>query len=337
MFPIDGEDYNADFLQKYNALVADNSMPRLSSILPKPRRAGEDAGKLTADGASLLGLPESAIGIPVAAAEGDQVASLAGSLIGRDGLVSCSFGTSVCANVVAPKGHHFEGVSSAVDHFAAADGKPIHMVWLRNGTTFLNTIVASYGNDFARIMPQLIEAAPDCGGLVALPFMDDEPGLGVSQGGSASIVGLNAENSTPGNVAKAALLATMFNLKIGCQVLIDQGIELRQLVLSGGLAKTPECGQILADVFGLPVQFLEAADEGCSWGAAVLAKYRYLVASGLPTEEWSTFLDSISGNRPTTVFDPIAANVPLYDKQFARYQKLIRLQEALTEVVSSSS
>ena len=92
----------------------------------------------------------------------------------------------------------FQGVSPAVDHFSAADGKRIHMVWLRNGTTFLNTIVELYGsvisssssnsntddsknNSFAEIMPALVQAPDDCGGLLALPFMEDEPGWGVSQ------------------------------------------------------------------------------------------------------------------------------------------------------------
>jgi len=356
IFPVDPvtKDYDQAKLKVYDAIVPpDVGIPPLASILPTIKRAGQDAGSLNEQGAALLNLPT---GIPVAAAEGDQVAALAGSLIGRPGMVSCSFGTSVCANIVGDD-RAFEGVSPAVDHFCAADGKPIHMVWLRNGTTFLNTVVESYGgvmntaddinaSTFDKMMPELVKAAPDCGGLIALPFMDDEPGLGVAVGGSAMILGWNPDNATAGNVAKAALLSTMFNLRLGCQVLDQQGFPRTELVLSGGLTKTPACSQILADVFNTPVSLLESAEEGSSWGAAILAKYRFSLVATTTTStnddgdttkvtgavDWPTFLETISTEARHQRFDPNPAAVPVYERLFVRYQKLIQLQPALTQV-----
>ena len=133
-------------------------MASLETILPTVRRAGESGGDLNEQGAELLGLP---VGISVAPAEGDQPAALAGSLIGAAGMVSVSFGTSVCANSVGDR--PFSGVADAVDHFCAVDGKPINMVWLRNGTTYMNTVVEMFGNvlggdrgsAFADVMPKL--------------------------------------------------------------------------------------------------------------------------------------------------------------------------------------
>lgn len=343
MFPIDAstQDYDREHLFQFDTLVNNDKIPPLASLLPKVRRAGEDAGRLTENGAALLGLSHQT-GIPVAAAEGDQVAALAGSLIGKAGTVSCCFGTSVCANAVGDRA--FLSVSPAVDHFCAADGKPINMVWLRNGTTFLNTIVESYGgvltddtNAFDAVMPQLIEAPANCGGLLALPFMNDEPGLEVAQGGSALIVGWNPENARVGNVAKAALLSTMFNLRLGCGVLDRQGYPRTELVLTGGLSKTPECGQILADVFDAPVTLLASADEGCSWGAAVMAKYRYLRASDSNySSDWTTFLDSVTiteEGKKKFVPDPEAVSV--YNRMFERYQRLIKIQPELTKALAS--
>jgi sugar (pentulose or hexulose) kinase len=331
MFPIDQStlDYNEDFLKAFDQkVVDDSSMASLRDILPKVKCAGEDAGSVNDVGAKLLGLP-TAIGIPVAAAEGDQVAALAGSLIGRAGMVSCCFGTSVCANSVGHK--NFQGVSDAVDQFCAHDGKPINMVFLRNGTTFMNSIVESYGG-FASVMPELVKAPMDCGGLLAMPFMDDEPGLQVTQGGTAMIIGWNPENAKAGNSAKAALLSTMFNLKRGSSVLDRQGYPRDHLILSGGLVKTPECGQILADVFDNPVTLLESADEGCSWGAAVMAKYRHLVQGGYK-ENWETFLETVEP-KGRQRFDPNPAAVPVYQKMYERYTKLIALQPLLNQAVS---
>jgi sugar (pentulose or hexulose) kinase len=333
MFPIDPKthSYDAQLLESYDRLVDDPTVPSIAALLPKARLAGQDAGRLTEAAAKMLGLDA---GIPVAPAEGDQVAALAGSLIGRPGLVSCSFGTSVCANVVSDD-RAFQGVSPAVDHFCSADGRPIHMVWLRNGTTFLNSIVESYGS-FETVMPQLVSAPPDCGGLLALPFMDDEPGLGVQRGGSACIVGWNAANAKAGNAAKASLLATMFNLRMGCHVLDRQGYPRTEIILSGGLTKTPACGQILADVFNTPVVLLDSAEEGCSWGAALLAKYR--LVNG---DDWPAFLDAVAdgtaSSRIRQRFVPGATSAAEYDKVFERYQALIQLQPQLAAVGSSNA
>ena len=339
MFPIDQEtlDYDATLLASFDELVGDAKVTPLKNLLPAVRKAGEDAGTLNAEGAAILGLPE---GIPVAPAEGDQPAALAGSLIGDAGMVSVSFGTSVCANSVGDR--PFTGVSNAVDHFCAADGKPINMVWLRNGTTFMNSVVemfgAASGGDraagFAAVMPMLLDAQPDCGGLLALPFMDDEPGLGVGRGGTAMVVGLNPDNATPGNVAKAALLSTMFNLRLGSEVLDAQGYPRTELILSGGLAKTPELGQILADVFDTPVTLLESAEEGTAWGAALMAKFRHATLAGT-TDDWSSFLASQAG-AGRRQFQPAPSTVQEYARVYERYKQLMKAQPALEESVTAS-
>jgi sugar (pentulose or hexulose) kinase len=306
----------------------------LRELLPNVRRAGHDAGALDGHGAALLGLPA---GIPVAAAEGDQPAALTGSLIGAAGMVSMSFGTSVVANAVGDR--TFQGISRAVDHFCAPDGKPINMVWLRNGTTAMNTVVEMFGkvngtdrgDAFAAVMPQVLAAPDDCGGLLALPFMDDEPGLGVSRGGTACVIGLNDTNATPGNAAKAMLLATILNLKMGSDELDAQGFPRTEIVLSGGVTKTPAIGQILADAFNTPVSILDGAAEGTAWGAALLAKYRSLsIAGGAP--DWAAFLASHASGKPTR-FTPRPAATAVYHAMEKRYRRLVALHAQLEAAV----
>lgn len=329
MFPINQKtlDYDANHLESFDA-IARHSTP-LKNLLPTVRSAGEDGGQLNANGAALLGLAE---GIPVAPAEGDQPAALAGSLIADAGMVSVSFGTSVCANSVGDRA--FDGVAKAVDHFCAPDGKPINMICLRNGTTFMNSIVEMFGQSiggdrnagFAAVMPQVIAAAPDCGGLMAFPFMDDEPGLGIGQDGPAMLSGFTPENTTPGNAVKAALLATMFNLKLGSESLDEQGFPRTELVLSGGLTKTPKLAQILADVFATPVTLLSSAEEGTAWGATLMAKFRYQVLNGQPGD-WSAFLGqhrSASQNR----FEPNEESVRQYETVYNRYKEKLADEQA---------
>ena len=335
MFPIDQTtlNYNESMLKQFDQVVANTELESLQKLLPTVRVAGQDGGALSDSGATLLGLP---VGIPVAPAEGDQPAALTGSLIGEAGFVSCSFGTSVCANSVGDRA--FQGVSEAVDHFCAPDGKPINMVCLRNGTTYMNSLVGMFGeviaNDdagFTTLMPLLLEADADCGGLLALPFMDDEPGLGVSRGGTAMIVGLNANNSKPGNVVKASLLSTMFNLKLGSEDLDKQGYPRTQLVLTGGLTKTPELAQILADVFDTTVTMPASAEEGTAWGAALMAKYRAQSIAN-SANDWSEFLASHAANDQR--IDPKPENVKIYGEVYDRYKRLVSVQQHVNEAIS---
>jgi sugar (pentulose or hexulose) kinase len=332
MFPINQSTlgYDQTLLEKFDSVA--QGPVSLKDLLPEVRKAGENAGTLNQSGAALLGLPE---GISVAPAEGDQPAALAGSLIGNAGMVSCSFGTSVCANSVGDRA--FSGVSNAVDHFCAPDGKPINMVWLRNGTTYMNCVVEMFGKaiedetgGFETIMPMVLESAPDCGGIIALPFMDDEPGLGVGRGGTAALVGLNAENASPGNAVKAALLSTMFNLRLGSEILDSQGFPRTELVLSGGLTKTPELAQILADVFGTKVTLLESAEEGTAWGAALMAKFRYLKMEG-SDQTWAEFLDDQANSKQA--FEPDDSAVKQYEAVYQKYKKLVHAQPAIESAV----
>jgi sugar (pentulose or hexulose) kinase len=342
MFPIDQStlSYDTRRLADFDALVArtcrGTAVKPLGDLLPEVRRAGEDGGTLDARGAALLGLTP---GIPVAPAEGDQPAALTGSLIAAAGTVSMSFGTSVVANSVGDRGSG--GGARANHHFCAPDGKPINMVWLRNGTTAMNTIVemfgrvagAGRGDAFAAVMPQVLAAPDDCGGLLALPFMDDEPGAGVSRGGTGLIIGLNDRSATPGSAAKAMLLATIFNLRLGSEGLDAQNFPRKEIVLSGGITKTPELGQLVADVFKVPVVILDGAAEGTAWGAALMARYRdeqRAVRAG----SWPSFLAAHATGTPRR-FEPRPAAAATFDRMYARHRRLVALHGQLEAAVGA--
>mmetsp|Transcript_14158 Transcript_14158/g.39610 ORF Transcript_14158/g.39610 Transcript_14158/m.39610 type:complete len:605 (+) Transcript_14158:233-2047(+) len=388
MFPVRGNaatgecEYRDDWIRVFDdhvqsAIVSSSSSSSetttrsLADLLPGIRTAG-DVRDHTEQGAVLLN-PSVLDGwlsevkslfacsdkILVAPAEGDQPTALAASLIGEPGMISCSFGTSVVANMVGSRNTGSDSSSSstahlqAVDRFNAVNGQPISMVWLRNGTTFLNRMVESYGGDFASLMTQVVEAPTDCGGLLALPFLDDEPGSKVSRGGTAMIVGFDGqrENHQAGNVIKAAILSVMFNLLIGTQQVEameetkndGESNTKKEIVLTGGLTKTPETGQILADVFDRPVRLLEASDEGGAWGAALLAKYyddceaqnQRRESERVPPrfDDWLGFLQTIQAKEQQS-FVPRVEQVAVYSKMLAKYKKLLQLQPSLDQVMN---
>lgn len=153
------------------------------------------------------------------------------------------------------------------------------------------------------------------------------------------LIGLNSENATPGNAVKAALVATMFNLKMGSEVLDRQGFPRKELVLTGGLTKTPELAQVLADILNTPVKLLESAEEGTAWGAALLAKFRHEKITG-SSGSWAKFVghqrDLLSkgqGSAPSRVFSPEPEQVSIYVASYERYKKLLASQASLQEAI----
>ena len=112
--------------------------------------------------------------------------------------------------------------------------------------------------------------------------------------------------------------------------------------MTGGLTKTPETGQILADVFDRPVRLLEAADEGGAWGTALLAKYYHDCEkrddqSSKPPhpDDWLTFLTTIEAKEQQAFF-PHPERVQVYRSMLAKYKKLLELQPQLDRVMNGS-
>ena len=163
------------------------------------------------------------------------------------------------------------------------------------------------------------QAPDDCGGLQALSFMDDEPGAGVPP------------CDTPGNVAKAMLLATIFNLKMGSDELDRQHFPRTEIILSGGITKTPALGQIVADAFNTPVSILDGAAEGTAWGATLMAKYRAESLAG-KASDWATFLAGHASGTPTR-FTPRPAATAAANRMYDRYRRLVALHGQLETAV----
>ena len=173
----------------------------------------------------------------------------------------------------------------------------------------------------------------------------------MKRGGTALIVGFNSSNNNNGNVIKATLISVMFNLLLGTKQVEEanekddddkeEEVETtkKEIVLTGGLTKTPQTGQILADIFDRPVRLLEAADEGGAWGAALLAKFYHDCSSSSSSSsspdpnDWLSFLKTIKA-KEEQVFFPHSERVQIYREMLTKYKKLLKLQPQLDEVMN---
>jgi sugar (pentulose or hexulose) kinase len=128
------------------------------------------------------------------------------------------------------------------------------------------------------------------------------------------------------------LLATIFNLRVGSDLLDAQGFPRTEIVLSGGLTKTPALGQLLADAFNTPVSILDGATEGTAWGATLLAKHRADTLAGRGGD-WGGFLARHRTGTPRR-FVPRPAATRVFDRAYDRHRRLLAIHGQLDAVVA---
>jgi sugar (pentulose or hexulose) kinase len=85
----------------------------------------------------------------------------------------------------------------------------------------------------------------------------------------AALIGLAASHGR-GHIIRAILEGVAFSLKDSLTIFAEIGVPVNDIRLGGGGARSPLWRQIQADVYAKPVSLL-AAEEGCAYGAAVLA------------------------------------------------------------------
>ena len=299
MFPIDSAalDYDAGMLVKFDALPKVQGLPwKLRDLLPKVLTAGEPAGTLTESGSALLdGLL--APGIPFAPAEGDAGTGMTATnaVAPRTGNVSA--GTSIFSMVVLEK--PLEKVYEEIDLVTTPAGAPVAMVHCNNCTNDTNAWVNILGEAarlfganpdtgelYTKLYEKSLEGEADCGGVLVCNYLAGE-GVTHMDAGRPLAVRTPEANFTLANFFKAQLYATMSTLKIGMDILAEEGVAIDSLTGHGGLFKTPVVGQsYLAAACGAPVTCMETAGEGGPYGMALLAAYMLRKAEGERLEDF---------------------------------------------------
>ena len=342
MFPIDSAalDYDAGMLVKFDALPKVQGLPwKLRDILPKVLTAGEPAGTLTESGSALLdGLL--APGIPFAPAEGDAGTGMTATnaVAPRTGNVSA--GTSIFSMVVLEK--PLGKVYEEIDLVTTPAGAPVAMVHCNNCTNDTNAWVNVLGEAarlfganpdsgelYTKLYEKSLEGEADCGGVLVCNYLAGE-GVTHMDAGRPLAVRTPEANFTLANFFKAQLYATMSTLKIGMDILAEEGVAIDSLTGHGGLFKTPVVGQsYLAAACGAPVTCMETAGEGGPYGMALLAAYMLRKAEG---ERLEDFLGKrvFAGSAGTTV-QPSAALAEGFNTYIRRYKALLEVERAAVE------
>lgn len=347
MFPIDIHtgDYDQAMIQKFDKLVADqNYRWNLRDILPRVLAAGEEAGVLTEEGASLLD-PSGDLqaGIPLCPPEGDAGTGMVAtnSVAKRTGNISA--GTSIFAMVVLEK--ELSKVYPQIDLVTTPDGALVGMVHCNNCTSDINAWVnlfrefgEMYGltfdmNDlFTKLYSVALKGDPDCGGMISYNYFSGEPVTGFDAG--APLFVRDAESKfTLANTMRMHLYSALAALKSGMDLMLkEEGVQVDQLFGHGGYFKTKGVGQrIAAAAMNAPVSVMKTAGEGGAWGIAVLAAF---LAKKKDGQSLGEFLNEeiFAGNKGVKM-DPMAEDVEGFEKFMEKYMKNLPAEKAAVEAL----
>ncbi|MBP7002940.1 FGGY family carbohydrate kinase [Amaricoccus sp.] len=290
-----------------DALLAAFGVARAS--LPAIAPAGTAAGRLTAAGAELTGLPA---GVPVAVGTGDDFANPLGAGIAAPGTVAVTLGTGEAISALADRAvldpeRLVETHAYPTGHFNI--GNP---GWLSGGavTWFLATFSVADAGAFSRLAA---EAPAGCDGLLFLPALSGAMAPRWIPAARAGFVGATAAHGKA-HFARAVLEGTSHAMRDVIDRLAALGVDVGRVRVMGGGAASGVWRQIRADLLGRPVEALAEADASAT-GAAVLAAVA-VGAAGSVAEACGRLRLAVR------VIEPQAAARAAQEDAYGRYREL---------------
>jgi xylulokinase len=278
--------------------------------LPTVYEGPQPTGVLRDGVARDLGLPK---GLPVAAGGGDNAAAALGVGVAAPGQLSASIGTS--GVLFAPTDGFAPDPSGRVHAFCHALPDVFHVmaVTLSAGGSLRWWRSVCGDVSFDELVAEAETAPPGSEGLVFLPYLTGERTPHLDARARGAFVGLTVRHDRAA-MTRAVMEGVVLAMRDGLQIIRGLGVDVDDVRLVGGGARSRLWRRLQADVFGVPVR-RTSTDEGPAYGAALLGG----VAAGVygsPAEA----LALVQERDEVTDPDPSAA--ARYDELHAIYDPL---------------
>jgi L-ribulokinase len=292
------------------------------------------AGALTGSWAEKLGLPA---GIAVAVGAFDAHMGAVGTEV-REKTFVMILGTSACDMAIAS--HDVVGDKLVAGICGQVDGSIIPgMVGLEAGQSSFGDVYAWFrdvllwpvrhllkesetleklGGDIEEALIDRLSAAAEGlpveeSGPIALDWLNGRRTPFADQLLKGALVGLNLGTDAV-RLYRTLVEATAFGAKAIVERFHEEGVEIDQVVASGGIPKkSPFVMQVMSDVLGVPVK-VSAADQSGALGAAMFAA----VAAGLYRDIGEA--QKRMGSGFLTAYKPDKKNVAAYQTLYERYK-----------------
>lgn len=281
-------------------------------VLPKVYESWEVIGNISEEVSNEIGLNTKTV---VVAGAGDQAAGAVGTGTTDTGVVSVAMGTS---GVVFACDEKFSvDKENRLHSFCHSNGKWHQMGVMLSGASCLQwwaeTVNSDIPNTYETLLAEAGESPIGSNRLFFLPYLMGERTPHSDANAKGSFIGLNMTHKR-GDMTRAILEGVCFGLRDSLEILKNLGVEVKQVRVNGGGARTKLWRQILADIFNLDVCVINST-EGPAYGGAILAS----VGCGLYTsiDEACKALIKI-----TDTTEPTAENAEKYNKAYDVYSSL---------------
>jgi xylulokinase len=291
------------------------------SLLAKVYESPEVTGKLTKKAEELTGVAE---GTPVVGGAGDNAAAAVGTGTVVDGKAFVTIGTSgvVFAHTsklsIDPKGrvHTFCcAVPNAWHVMGVTQAAGFSLKWFRDNFCHEEMITADgMGKDPYYLMDKQAERIPiGAERLLYLPYLNGERTPHLDPDARGVFFGLSAMH-TRQHLLRAVMEGVTYSQRDSVEVLRGMGVNISEMLACGGGGSSPLWRQMLADTFNCPVKTV-VSKEGPALGVAILAG----VGTGIykSVEEGCKAVIKLNPAQ-----NPIAENVPQYEKYYEMYTKI---------------
>ena len=278
--------------------------------LPRVFEGPDPTGQIRQEIASELGLPHQ---LPVAAGGGDNAAAAVGNGVIRDGVASCSIGTS--GVLFAHSDRLARDPSGRLHAFCHSVPDRYHLMGVTlsagGALRWWRDLVGKA--DYEELSELASKATPGAEGLLFLPYLTGERTPHLDPGARGAFFGLTARHSLS-HLTRAVMEGVAFSLRDSLEIMVALGTNPTQIRATGGGARSLFWRQLLADVLGRPI-VRTMAEEGPASGAALLA--------GVTAGVFANVEEACAGIslRPDTS-EPEAGRTRLYDDYYAAYREL---------------
>ncbi len=273
-------------------------------------------GGLTAEWAARLGLKP---GIAVAVGAFDAHLGAVGSGV-KPGTLVKIIGTSTCDCLVWPESETLADVpgicgivpgSILPKHYGLEAGQSAVgdiFNW------FVNVVnpngLGAAGHE--ALTAEAAAMAPGASGLLALDWNNGNRTILVDQRLTGLLLGQTL-HSTPAEIYRALVESTAYGARVIIERFEEYGVKVEEVVNCGGIAeKNPMAMQIYADVTGRPMKISRSA-QTCALGAAMAG-----AVCGGAHANFASAAKAMTGVKDQ-VYQPIAANVAVYESLFQLY------------------
>ncbi len=236
----------------------------LFNSLPPLNASEEPAGVVVGDAKIKLGLRDNVV---VASGGGDNMMGAIGTGNVKNGIVTMSLGTSGTIYTFSDKPIELKHPSIA--NFCSSSNGWLPLICTMNVTSATTLVQKLLNMDLVEFNNSLSNSDVGSGNISFLPFFNGErvPAL---PGGHGSIHGLDTSNFNRDNLLRSVVEGATYGLRYGMDLLRDAGINIEQIRLIGGGAKSNQWRQIIADTMNTEVICPENF-EAAALGAAIQA------------------------------------------------------------------